>query len=111
MSKKLYVVDTIVTFRHRYVVEAKELEHAYDEVTMRDSRAPGDDFDEMTQRCLGESIIDGREITKKEFKKMLETLKSSNDEICSYWMGDKLIRTIEYDTDRNGKSEETTTRA
>ncbi len=103
MSKKLYVVDTIVTFRHRYVVEAKELEHAYDEVVMRDSGSDTDNFDEVTQRCLGESIIDGREITKKEFKKMLKTLKEDDQELSSHWMSDKLIRRINYNTDGNDK--------
>ena len=109
-KKKLYVVDTIVTFRHCYVVEADELEHAYDEVTMKDSGHPDDAFDEVTQRYLGETILDGREITQKDFKKMLKTLEHNKDEGCSYWLGEKLIRRIDYDTPRNGKTEESTTR-
>jgi len=96
MSKKLYIVDTIVTFRHKYVIEANELEHAYDEVTMRDSGNILDDFPEVTQRFLGEIISDGREISKKEFKKLLKDLETDKDEISSYWMGDKLIRKIDY---------------
>jgi hypothetical protein len=98
-EKKLFVVDTIVTFRHKYVIEADELEHAYDEVTMRDSGSPADEFDEVTQLYLGETITDGREISKKEFKKMLKGLEADNREISSYWMGDKLIRKIDYDRD------------
>lgn len=99
--KKLYVVDTIVTFRHSYVVEAEELEHAYDEVTMKDSGSADDYFEEVTQLCLGEQICNGREITKKEYKKWLKELEKDKREISSYWMGDKLIRTINYDKERN----------
>lgn len=96
-KKKLYLVDTIVTFRHKYVIEADELEHAYDEVTMRDSGADEDSFEEVTQLYLGETITDGREISKKEFKKMLKALETDKREMSSYWMGDKLIRKIDYD--------------
>lgn len=96
-KKKLYIVDTISTFRHRYVIEAAELEHAYDEVTMIDSGNDDDSFESVSQRYLGETIIDGREISKKEFDKMLKTLETDKDENCSYWMGDKLIRVLDYD--------------
>lgn len=99
-KKKLYLVDTIITFRHKYVIEAESLEHAYDEVTMKDSGNPDDQFEEVTQRYLGETITDGREITKKEFSKMLKALETDKDELSSYWMGDKLIRTINYDDPR-----------
>ena len=93
----LFVVDTIVQFRHKYVIEAKNLEHAYDEVTMRDSRCDEDYFDEVTQRFLGEVITDGREITKKEFDKMLVDLADDKDEMSSHWCGDKLIRKVNYE--------------
>ena len=97
MKKKLYIVDTISTFRLRYVVEANELEHAYDEVTMVSSGSEDDMFPEVTQRHLGETIVDGREITKKEFDNMLKDLAKDDNENCSHWMGDKLIRVIDYD--------------
>lgn len=96
MTKKLFIVDTTVTFRHKYVIEAKSVEHAYDEVTMRDSGNVNDDFPEVTQRCLGETIIDGREITLEEFDKMLKLLEVDKDELSSHWMGHKLIRKINY---------------
>lgn len=95
-NTNLYVVDTISTFRHRYIIEAKSLEHAYDEITMRDSGNTDDEFEEMTQKFIGESIIDGREITKKEFNLMLEQLEKDSTESCSYWLGDKLIRKVNY---------------
>jgi 5,10-methenyltetrahydromethanopterin hydrogenase len=96
-KKKLYLVDTIVTFRHKYVIEADELEHAYDEVTMKDSGVSEDAFEEVTQRYLGETITDGREITKKDFKQLLKTLEKDKDEMSSYWLGKDLIRKIDYD--------------
>lgn len=92
----LYVVDTIITYRMRYVVEAREESHALDEVTMKDSGREDDHFDEVTQKFLGETIIDSREISKKKFDKMLKDLEADKSEFSSYWMGDKLIRKIAY---------------
>lgn len=97
MSKKLFVVDTLVTYRMKYVIEAKELDHAFDEITMRDSGNDDDFFDELSQLCLGEQVIDGRPITEDEFKEMIKSLSTDKKEMCSYWMGDKLIRKINYD--------------
>ena len=96
---KLFVVDTLVTFRHRYVIEAESLEHAYDEVVMKDSGNEDDYFEEVTQRCLGEQIIDGREIDKKEFKKMIKSLENDHSENSSHWLGEQLIRKINYGKD------------
>lgn len=87
----LFVVDTISTFRVRYVIEADSVEHAYDEVTMIDSGNPDDKFEEFSQKWLGETIVDGREIKRKHFDKMLK-----EDENCCHWMGDALIRKIDY---------------
>lgn len=95
IKKKLFVVDTISTFRQRYVVEAECLEHAFDEVTMRDSGNEADSFEEFSQEWLGETIIDGRKIKMKHFNKMLE-----EDKGCCAWMGEKLIRKIDYDSTR-----------
>lgn len=98
MKKKLYIVDTICTFRHRYVVEAKSLEHAYDEVTMKESGAEEDYFSEFSQKYLGETIIDGRQIDQKEFDNMISYFHNNNtpEEMSSYWLGDGLIRKIDY---------------
>lgn len=93
----LFVIDTIVQFRHKYVIEAENVEHAYDEVTMRDSGCDEDLFDEVTQRYLGETILDGRQITKDEFDQMLVDLSKDKDEMSSHWCGDKLIRKIDYE--------------
>jgi hypothetical protein len=93
-KKKLFVVDTISTFRNRYVIEADELEHAFDEVTMIDSGNDADLFDPAEQEYMGETILDGREISKKDFKKLLEQMEEKKT--GSHWMGEKLIRKIDY---------------
>jgi hypothetical protein len=90
----LFIVDTITTTRMRYVIDAKEASHAEDEVTMIDSGNPDDFFEEFSQRFLGETIVDTRKITKKEFDKMLKELEVNKE--GSHWMGDELIRTIKY---------------
>jgi len=94
-KKKLFIVDTICTFRHRYVIEANELEHAFDEVTMVDSGLPDDSFESAEQEFMGEIILDGREISNKDFKKLLEEMERRGT--GSHWMGEKLIRKIDYD--------------
>jgi hypothetical protein len=81
----------------KYVIEAKELEHAYDEVTMNNG-----EFDEVTQRFLGEQITDGREITKEELQKMMATFANDKGETCSYWMDEKLIHKINYENTELG---------
>ena len=92
----LFVVETIATFRHKYVIECKSLDHAYDTVAMNE--AP-----EFSQMYLGEQTVSGREITKAEFDKMVEALKEYGDgtnyqpESGSHWMGDKLIHVVDYD--------------
>lgn len=96
MTKKLFVVDTISTFRHRYVIEANTLEDAYDEVSMVNSGNPLDEFDEVSQRSLGSVISDGREITELDFNILLKQLADDKYETSSYWLGDQLIRRIDY---------------
>jgi hypothetical protein len=96
-KKKLFVVETISTFRNTYVIEADELEHAYDEVTMIDSGNEDDSFEYVTQRYLGETISSGRQIKRKDFDAMLEDLEHDKNENCSHWMGERLIRKIDYD--------------
>jgi hypothetical protein len=96
--KKLFVVETIVTIKNTYVVEAKELEHAYDEVTMITSGAEEDYFEPAMQKDLGETIIGGRKLSEKKWDKMLAKMEESGD--GSYWLGENLIRRIDYDTPR-----------
>lgn len=92
----LYKVTTLVQFKHVYFVEGKSLEHAHDEVTMRDSGSDEDFFDEVSQEFLGETIVDGVEVTKQDFNQYLENAKKDERMVSSHWMGEKLIRKIDY---------------
>lgn len=93
----LFKVSTLVQFKHDYFVEAECLEHAYDEVTMINSGTEADYFEPASQEFLGETIFSGGEFAYDEFEDFLETARKENDLNCSYWMGDKLIRVIQYD--------------
>jgi len=92
----LFVVETISTFRHKYVIECDEVEHAYDTVTMNEAES-------FSQMHLGEQIITGREITLDEFHRMNDALEGYGDgtsyqpESGSHWMGEKMIHKVNYD--------------
>lgn len=104
-EKKLFIVDTLVTFRNRYVVEAESLEHAYDEVSMLDSGHEDDYFEPFSQLQLTETIIEGRKISYKKFHKLVEALENDENprESGSPWMGEQLIRVIDYNDGRTPK--------
>lgn len=84
----LFLVETISTFRHRYVIDCKEAEHAGDTVVCEEPS-------EFSQKHIGEDILSIREITYDEFKNMNDNLEK--DENGSPWMGDKLIHIVNYD--------------
>jgi hypothetical protein len=83
----------LVTFRNKYFIEADKLEHAFDELVMTEHNR---EFDELSQKFLGEQIIDGRETTIDGMKDTINRLTEDKDELCSYWMEDKLIHKIDY---------------
>lgn len=90
----LFEIDVLTTFRNKYVIEAESIEHAYDELVMTEHNR---EFDEVTQKFLGEQIIEGRETTKEGVADMINRLKVDKSELCSYWMDfDKLIHKIDY---------------
>jgi hypothetical protein len=61
-----------VQFRHKYIIEAKNLEHAYDTVLI-------DHPEYLTQKYLDENIIDGRKIDRKEFERICsESMKDDS---------------------------------
>ena len=53
----LFVVETITTFRHYYVIDCLSAEHADDTVVMEEA-------DELDQKYLGETIVSTRSITQ-----------------------------------------------
>lgn len=93
----LFVVETIQTFRHKYVIDCEELDHAFDTVAMNEA-------EEFSQMSLGEQIITGREITKDDFNHMIESLQDGGHgdgthyqpESGSPWLGDRLIHKVNY---------------
>lgn len=92
----LFVVETIQTFRHRYVIDCNNAGDALDTVTMQEA-------EEFSQMSLGEQIISAKEITEEEFDRMNEALKEYGDgteyqpESGSPWLGRKLIHKVDYD--------------
>lgn len=95
---KLHKVITMVQFKHTYWIEAKELEHAYDEVVMRDAYTTDDErfFEESSQEYLGEVIIDGETLPQEAFDKWLAVERQKKESWVSHWLGNKLIHTIDY---------------
>ena len=98
---KLHKVITMVQFKHTYWIEAKELEHAFDEVVMRDALTTDDEryFEESAQEYLGEVIIDGETLPPEAFDKWLAAERQKKESWVSHWMGTKLIHTIDYSDD------------
>lgn len=92
MTKKLFRIDTISQFRMTYFIEAKTLEHALDELTLKDSGSEKDFFDEVDQEHIGETIFRAEESDYYQFNKLLSEKRSGS----SWWMGDKLIRKVDY---------------
>lgn len=94
----LYVVETIQTFRHKYVIDCKDVSHALDTVAMEEAS-------EFSQMYLGEQIISSREITRDEYHRMNMAIDQQFGDGTSYrpetgspWMGEKLIHVVNYDT-------------
>jgi len=86
-------VSPIVSFRHVYYIDGESIEHAKDEVTMRDSGRDSDAFDETTQSFLGEVISDAREVTIEEAESRFANFEADKDELCSYSLN---VRKIDY---------------
>lgn len=76
---KKYLVETVSFFRHRYVVEAKESEHADDEVVCNDGN-----LKEFSQKHIDECITSTRELSDDEYIRLFnednDYLKSWTDE-------------------------------
>jgi protein subunit release factor A len=92
LTKKLYVVDVVSTFRMRYVVEARSEEHALDEVTMEEHDP---EFKEFSQEHIGTHIFASRELTKDQY---LELFDKDNDYLKGWTEEQKLnfINKIDY---------------
>ena len=90
----IFLVDTLSTFRMKYAIEAETLEHAMDELVCTEHDRS---FDEVTQRWLGEQIIEGREVSYEELLVLMNKLAVDKQELSSHWMGDRLIHKVNYE--------------
>lgn len=90
MQKKLYLVETVSMFRMRYVIEAKEAEHAEDEVVCNLG-----DLREFSQQHIDENIFTTREISKDEYMRLFA---EDNDYLSSWHDEQKkqFINVIDY---------------
>jgi hypothetical protein len=85
----LFEVSTISLFRHKYVIEAKNLEHAYDTVLIDHPEA-------LTQKYLDENIIDGRKIDRKEFERICNESMKDDAELSNGHLGTRIIHKVNY---------------
>lgn len=85
----LFEVNTVSLFRHKYVIEAKSLEHAYDTVLI-------DKPEELTQKHLEETILDGRKIGRKEFERLCNTSMNDSTELSNGYLGTRIIHKVNY---------------
>ena len=86
----LFEVNTISLFRHKYIIEAKNLDHAYDTVLI-------DNPESLTQKYLDENIIDGRKIGRKEFERLCNESMKDSTELSNAHLGTKIIHKVDYD--------------
>ena len=92
MKKKLYLVETVSMFRMRYVIEAREEDHAKDEFVMKIGK---EDFHEFSQHHVDEVIVSTRELSAKEYLKLFD---KDNDYLKSWDISDKMrfINSVDY---------------
>jgi len=87
-----YLVETISMFRMRYAIEADNVEHAKDEVTMNVG-----ELAEFSQHHVDEVITSSREIDDAEY---LHQFDEDNEYLKDWTEGQKFsfVNTIDYDS-------------
>jgi hypothetical protein len=87
-----YLVETISVFRMRYVIEAENVEHAKDEVTMNVG-----ELAEFSQHHIDEMISSTREIDDAEY---LRRFDEDNEYLKDWTDGQKFsfVNVIDYDS-------------
>jgi 16S rRNA U516 pseudouridylate synthase RsuA-like enzyme len=96
-EKKMFLVETVSMFRHQYVVEAKDEEHALDEVTCY-STGGSNQLEEFSQKHLDEIIVSSRKINMKKYYKLF----NKENGYLSSWTNEqkmRFINKIDYDED------------
>ena len=90
MAKKLFLVETVSIFRQRYVVEAKNAEHAQDEVVIATTGDYDENWKEFSQHHVDECITSTREISKKEYLDLFDT----DNEYLKSWSVEQKMKSI-----------------
>lgn len=88
----LFEVTTVNMFKHRYVIEARSLEDAYDTVLI-------DHPEELSQQHLDEMIVDGHKISQDQFYRLLKRVRKESDRIGSLdnaHLAEKIIHRVDY---------------
>lgn len=85
----LFEVNTVSLFRHKYIIQAKNLEHAYDTVLI-------DKPEELTQKHLDETILDGRKIDREEFERLCNESMEDSTELSNAHLGTRIIHKVDY---------------
>lgn len=94
----IYLVETLVSYRIQYAIEAKSLNDAIDAVVWEEGT---DAIPELSQKCLGEQVIQGRKLSKKALSDLIEQHGNDKDEMCSFWMNEQLIYKVNYENPTN----------
>lgn len=85
----LFEVNTVSLFRHKYIIEAKNLDHAYDTVLV-------DNPESLTQKHLDETITDGRKIDRQEFERLCNDSANDSSEFSNAHLGTQIIHKVNY---------------
>ena len=72
----LYEINTVSTYRHKYMIDAVNINDAYDALR-------GGNVDELSTRYLTEVITDGREITNAQAETIMDRLENDDEEDCA----------------------------
>lgn len=87
---KKYIVETISQHLVRYLIEAREEEHALDEVTVN-SEIYCETFKEFSQKHLGDVILQAREVTDDEIVKLFD---KENYYLAESWTREQKINAL-----------------
>lgn len=87
---KKYIVETISQHLVRYLIEAREEEHALDEVTVN-SEIYCETFQEFSQKHLGDVILQAREVTDDEIVKIFD---KENYYLAESWTREQKINAL-----------------
>jgi hypothetical protein len=93
-EKKLYLIETVSMFRMRYVVEAESEFVAEQNFSTNTNNV---DYQELSQKHIGESITSARKIKKKEY---LELFNKDNEYLAS-WTDEEKFKFVNKTGDEN----------